>query len=168
MLRKDLLELCQIEGNVSSVKKALVAVSRRLQDCPPADRMKMMGSRPYEMVQNDASAVPHETLTDLLPDHIRQRTSALSNLSSGSNLNSSGVHTLLAEVNRLSVLDPKAPQKEVTFRILCPNDRVGAVIGKGGNIIRALKSETGATISIGPPVDECEDRLITITASEVC
>ncbi|TKY71512.1 KH domain-containing protein [Spatholobus suberectus] len=171
-------EIIEIEGRVSSVKKALAAVSRRLQDCPPVDRTKMMRSKPYEMVQYEAlDALPHETLTaaphgtlTAIPretvDHLLPRGSALSTFSSCSNSYATRVHSLPAEVNRVSSLEPKALQQEVTFRILCSNDRVGGVIGKGGSIVRAFQSETGATISIGPSVDECEDRLITITASE--
>lgn len=152
---------------MSSVKKALVAVAGRLQDCPPADRTKMMGNRPYEVVQHETS-VPHEDVTDLNIDYRQQRSSALSTLSIRSNGNASEFHPLSAEVNRVSALDLKALQQEVTFRIICSNDRVGAVIGKGGCIVRALQNETGATISVGPSVVECEDRLVTITASEVC
>ncbi|KAK7328088.1 hypothetical protein VNO77_22184 [Canavalia gladiata] len=171
-------EIIEIEGKVSSVKKALVAVSRRLQDCHPFDRSKMMGSKPYEMVQHEAlAALPHETFTvapretlTAIPretvDHLLLRSSALSTLPSSSNSYSTRVHSLPEEVNRVSSLEPKALQQEVTFRILCSNDRVGGVIGKGGSIVRALQSETGATISIGPSVAECEDRVITITASE--
>lgn len=168
---------------MSSVKKALVAVSHRLQ--PPADRAKMTGSKPYEVVHHEAltavpretlaavpretlTGVPRETLTDLHVDHLLHRSSALSTLSSSSNSYTTGVGSLSAEVNRVSSLESKALQQEVTFRILCSNDRVGGIIGKGGGIVRALQSETGATISIGPAVAECEDRLITITASEVC
>lgn len=173
---------------MSSVKKALVAVSQRLQDCHPVDRTKMMGSKPYEIVQYEAldalpratstaaprvtlTAAPRGTLTAVqheTVDHLLLRSSALSTLSSSSNSYATRVHSLSAEVNRVSSLEPKALQQEVTFRILCSNDRVGGVIGKGGNIVRALQSETGATISIGPAVAECEDRLITIAASEVC
>lgn len=165
---------------MSSIKKALVAVSRRLQDCPPpADRTKVTGSKPYEVVQHETLvAVPHETLTavrresltDLHVDRLlpRSSSSALSTLPSSSKSYATGVHSLSVEVNRVSSLDPKPLQQEVTFRILCSNDRVGGIIGKGGSIVRALQSETGATISIGPAVAECEDRLISITASEVC
>ncbi|KAL1364948.1 hypothetical protein AAHE18_03G253200 [Arachis hypogaea] len=155
-------EIVEVEGCASSVKKALLAVSRRLQDSPSVDKtMKTMGSRPYEVVQHGASGVLHETSTDL-----RQRTSALLNLSGGSNFNSNGVHTWHPEINRAPVLDPKATQQEVMFRILCSDDRVGAVIGKGGSIVRALQSDTGANINIFPPFPDCEDRLITITAME--
>lgn len=171
---------------MSSVKKALVAVSRRLQDCPPPDRTKMMGSKPYEVVQNETlaaaphhetlaavrretfTAVPRENLTDLHGDHLLKRSSMLSTFSGSSNSYATGIHSLSAEDNIVSSLEPKALQLEVSFRILCSNDRVGGVIGKGGTIVKALQNETGATISIGPLVAECEDRIITITASEVC
>lgn len=112
-----------------------------------------MGSRPYEVVRHETSAVPPEGLT-MSP--IR------------SNGNASEVRPLSAEANRVSAQDLKALQQEITFRILCSNDRVGAVIGKGGRIVSALENETGATISFGPSVVECEDRLVTITALEVC
>ncbi|XP_061358348.1 KH domain-containing protein HEN4-like [Gastrolobium bilobum] len=159
-------EIIEIEGNVSSVKKALVAVSRRLQDCPPADRTKMIGSRPYEVIQHETFAVPYESLTNLHIDNRLQRNSVLSTSSSRSNGNASGVHTLSAEVNRVSTLDPKALKQEVTFRILCSNDRVGCVIGKGGCMVKALQNETGAAISFGPSLVECDDRLVTVSASE--
>ncbi|XLS73728.1 hypothetical protein HN51_030593 [Arachis hypogaea] len=185
-------EVIEIEGNVSSVKKALLAVSRRLQDFPPPDRTKMMGSKPYEVVQDETlvsvphhetlaavqresfTAVPHETFTtapretlnDLHVDHLLQRSSLLSSFSSSSNSYATGIHSLSVEDNIGSSLEPKAVQLEVCFRILCSNDRVGGVIGKGGAIVKALQNETGATISIGPLVGECEDRVITVTASE--
>uniref|UniRef100_A0A0R0G6M7 K Homology domain-containing protein n=1 Tax=Glycine max TaxID=3847 RepID=A0A0R0G6M7_SOYBN len=155
-------------------------------DCHPVDRTKMMGSKPYEIVQYEAldalpratstaaprvtlTAAPRGTLTAVqheTVDHLLLRSSALSTLSSSSNSYATRIHSLPTEVNRVSSLEPKALKQEVTFRILCSNDRVGGVIGKGGNIVRALQSETGATISIGPAVAECEDRLITIAASE--
>ncbi|KOM31257.1 hypothetical protein LR48_Vigan01g081200 [Vigna angularis] len=154
------------EGQLTSVKKALVAVSRQLQDCPPPDRTKVMGSRHNEGIQSEPFSIPLKSLTNLHIDHHLQRSSALSYLTNRSNGNASGAHKLSAEVNRLSALDPKVLQHEVTFRILCSSDRVGAIIGKGGNIVRALQNESGAIISVAPSVVECEDRLITITASE--
>ncbi|KAG5038289.1 hypothetical protein AAZX31_07G168000 [Glycine max] len=159
-------EIVEVEGQLTSVKKALVAVSGCLQDCPPPDRTKMTGSRHYEVVRSETCSVPLESLTNLHIDRRLQRSSTLSTLSNRSNGNASGAPKLSAEVNRVSALDPKALQQEVTFRIICSNDRVGAVIGKGGSIVRALQNESGAIISFGPSLVECEDRLVTITASE--
>ena len=71
------------------------------------------------------------------------------------------------ESDRVVTPDTNIPQQQVVFRILCTTDRIGGVIGKGGNIVRALQNETGAAISVGPTVSECDERLITVTASEV-
>ncbi|PQM33531.1 KH domain-containing protein [Prunus yedoensis var. nudiflora] len=152
-------EMVEIEGDILSVKKALVAVSGRLQDCPPVDKTRMTGNRPLE-------AVPYETLPDLRLDHLSQRNSMLTSLPSSSMSYVSGVRPSSIEAERIPTLETKMVQQEVTFKILCANDRVGGVIGKGGAIVRALQNETGAAISIGPSVAECDERLITVAASE--
>ncbi|XP_058760533.1 KH domain-containing protein HEN4-like [Vicia villosa] len=179
-------EVIEIEGSVSSIKKALVAVSHRLQAGHHADRTTMTGQNSHKALigvpretlnsaprdtfigapRETLVAAPRETLTDLHVDHLLQRGSTLSTLRNCSNSHATGVQSLSAEVNRVSSLEPKAHQQEINFKIICSNDRIGGIIGKGGNIIRALQSETGATISVGPSVAECEDRLITIIASE--
>ncbi|CAL9021438.1 unnamed protein product [Prunus brigantina] len=152
-------EMVEIEGDIFSVKKALIAVSGRLQDCPLVDKTRMTGSRPLE-------AVPYETLPDLHLDHLSQRNSMLTSLPSSSMSYASGVRPSSIEAERIPTLETKMVQQEVTFKILCANDRVGGVIGKGGAIVRALQNETGAAISIGPSVAECDERLITVAASE--
>ncbi|MCD7454761.1 hypothetical protein HAX54_025998 [Datura stramonium] len=50
--------------------------------------------------------------------------------------------------------------------ILCTKDKVGAIIGKGGTIVRALQNDSGASIVVGPNVAECNERMITIFAFE--
>lgn len=151
-----------------AVKKALVAVSRCLQDSAPVDKTRMVGSRPLE-------AVSRETLPDLHVEQLSQKNSLLPTfpsssipMPSSSISYISGVRPLSLESERVSTLDAKNQQQEVVFKILCPNDRVGGVIGKGGAIVRALQNETGAIISVGATSAESEERLITITASEVC
>ncbi|PRQ24476.1 putative K domain-containing protein [Rosa chinensis] len=144
----------QIEGDILAVKKALVAVSGHLQDCPPVDKTRMTGSRPIE-------TVPRETLPDIRVDHLSQRNSVISNLPSSAMSYASGVCLPSIEAERISTLDTRTLQQEVTFKILCANDRVGGVIGKGGAIVKALQNETGATISVGGSVAECDERLIT-------
>ncbi|CAN6543869.1 unnamed protein product [Malus baccata var. baccata] len=148
-------EMIEIEGDILAVKKALVAVSGRLQDCPPIDKTRMTGSRP--------EAVPRETLPDLRLDQLSQRNSML-NLPISSMSYATGVRPSSIEAERMPTLETK--QQEVSFRILCANDRIGGVIGRGGSIVRALQNETGASISIAAYVAECDERLITVSASE--
>ncbi|KAM1794078.1 hypothetical protein ACFX11_034596 [Malus domestica] len=148
-------EMIEIEGDILAVKKALVAVSGCLQDCPPIDKTRMTGSRP--------EAVPRETLPDLRLDQLSQRNSML-NLPISSMSYATGVRPSSIEAERIPTLETK--QQEVSFRILCANDRIGGVIGRGGSIVRALQNETGASISIAASVAECDERLITVSASE--
>ncbi|KAK7252275.1 hypothetical protein RIF29_36108 [Crotalaria pallida] len=159
-------EIISIEGNLSSVKKAIVVVSRQLHKCPPADRTTVMVNRPYEVAEHANFAVPDDTSTELLVDHPLQWSSGFSTSSRSSNCNASQIYSLPAEVNRASASEPKSLQREVTFRLICSSDKVGSVIGKGGSIIRAIQSETGATISVGPIIAKCDDQLVTVTAFE--
>lgn len=153
--------MLQIEGDVLAVKKALVAVSRRLQDCSPVDKTRMVGSKPLE-------AVNRETLPDLRVDYLSQRNSGLNTMPSSSISYASGIHPVLVEVDKVPALETKNLYHDVIFKILCSNDKVGGVIGKGGSIVRNLQNDTNASISVGASIAECDERLITVTASEVC
>ncbi|GLT26109.1 hypothetical protein SLA2020_011960 [Shorea laevis] len=210
-------EMIEIEGDVLSVKKALVAVSRCLQDCPPANKTRITESRTtetvsqetlhrhievipletlqrrievnpletlcrpiealpletlhrpihsltHETLQRKTEVVPHETLSDVLIDHLSQRSSLAPSFSSNSI--SPRVHPLSLESERPPSLDTKRLQQEVTFKILCSSEKVGGVIGRGGAIIKSLQSETGASIAIGALIADCDERLVTVTASE--
>ncbi len=57
-------------------------------------------------------------------------------------------------------------QDETIFRILCPGSTTGSVIRKGGNIIKALRQETGTRIKIVDAVPGVDDRVIIISAPE--
>ena len=74
--------------------------------------------------------------------------------------------SLLIEADKLPATNTKL--QEVVFKILCSNARVGGVIGRGGSIVKALEEESGASINFGPSVANCDERLITISAKEVC
>jgi transcription antitermination factor NusA-like protein len=152
-------EMIEIEGDVLAVKKALVAVSRRLQDCSPVDKTRMVGSKPLE-------AVNRETLPDLRVDYLSQRNSGLPTMPSSSISYASGIHPVLVEVDKVPALETKNLYHDVIFKILCSNDKVGGVIGKGGSIVRNLQNDTNASISVGASIAECDERLITVTASE--
>ncbi|XP_060965942.1 KH domain-containing protein HEN4 isoform X1 [Cannabis sativa] len=161
-------EMIEIEGSVLAVKKGLVAVSRRVQDCPSVDKSKaVVGSRQLETL------VPQEALPDLRMEHLSHRnlmmpTYTISSLSlpTSSIGYVSGVRPLALESERIPAIEEKVQQQEVSFRILCENARIGSVIGKGGSVIRALQNDAGANVSVGVSVADCDERLITISASE--
>ncbi|XP_065870428.1 KH domain-containing protein HEN4 [Euphorbia lathyris] len=152
-------EMVEIEGTVLAVKKALVVVSRCLQDCQPVDKARMYGSRPPE-------AISKERLPEMYVGALPHHNSAVSLMPTSSFGYPSGPHSLSIESDRVPSLDTKSLQQEVGFRILCTNERIGGVIGQGGTVIKALQNETGASVTIGAAVDDCDERLITVTASE--
>ncbi|XP_052205228.1 KH domain-containing protein HEN4 [Diospyros lotus] len=152
-------KIVEIEGNILSAKKALVTVSRCLQDCPQVDRTKMSGSGPLQIP-------PQDTLPNPQVNVPSERNTVLQPFAAGFVTYASGGHPFSLEPERIPPLNSRLQQQEVVFRLLCSNDRVGGVIGKGGTIVKAFQNETGASISIGASVAECDERLITITAME--
>ncbi|XP_022763643.1 KH domain-containing protein HEN4 isoform X7 [Durio zibethinus] len=110
--------------------------------------------------------IVEEALSDLHVDHLSQRSSLVPSIPGSSISYATRAHPLSLESEKAPPLDTKTMQQEVVFKILCPSGRVGGVIGKGGAIIKALQSDTGATITIGATITDCDERLITVTASE--
>ncbi|KAM0933043.1 putative K domain-containing protein [Dioscorea sansibarensis] len=51
---------------------------------------------------------------------------------------------------------------DTIYRILCPAKRIGSVLGKGGDIINALREETHAKIRVADAIPGFEDRVIII------
>ena len=61
------------------------------------------------------------------------------------------------------------PEEDVVFRLLCPADKIGSLIGKGGSIIRVIQNESGASIKIGDALaHDSDERVVVISAREVC
>lgn len=139
------------------MKMALVAVSRCIQEHEFGGRNGVMESRFLD------------THLEFLPSHrvtCRER-SSLHSSTSKSFINH-GFSDRISPTESLRLQTQEVlRQEEVSFRILCSNDRVGSVLGKGGSIIKSIQNETGAVISIGDLVDACDERLITVKAKEV-
>lgn len=57
-------------------------------------------------------------------------------------------------------------EEDVVFRLLCHFDKVGSLIGKGGSVIRALQSETGASIKVVDAAVDSDERIVVISARE--
>ncbi|XP_030834054.1 heterogeneous nuclear ribonucleoprotein K-like [Strongylocentrotus purpuratus] len=59
-----------------------------------------------------------------------------------------------------------AGEATTTLQVTIPNDLVGAVIGRGGERIRNIRSRSQAEIEIANPLPEAEDRVITIRGTQ--
>lgn len=61
---------------------------------------------------------------------------------------------------------PKSSAKGNILRILCPDSKIGGVIGNGGSIISQIRQETGVKIQVEEPVPGCDDRVVTIISPD--
>ncbi|KAH9315612.1 hypothetical protein KI387_024239, partial [Taxus chinensis] len=61
---------------------------------------------------------------------------------------------------------PSSSGEELVFRVLCPNKKIGGIIGKGGTIIKKLREEIGVKIKVTDSVPGSDDRIIIISSNE--
>ncbi|CAH8363314.1 unnamed protein product [Eruca vesicaria subsp. sativa] len=137
--------------------------------------------RSYEMLQRDAMVgMPFESFPrdgfrrtiETIPQETLHRPSGdfLAHRSSTQETHPHSI-TTSALMSKAAVLKPHqsevgAENQDVVFKILCSIENAGGVIGTGGKIIKTLHIESGALISVGNTVADCEERLITATAPE--
>ncbi|XP_021776249.1 KH domain-containing protein HEN4-like [Chenopodium quinoa] len=147
-------EVVEIEGDVMAVKKALVGICGQLQECSQADKLSIKEGKPLE-------STSHSALQDFRADHSLHQMP----LSVATTPYNPAMRSAL-ESARFPASESKFQKKEVVFKILCLNDRVGGVIGRGGSIIHALQEESGASIDVGLSVANCNERLVTVYSME--
>ncbi|KAB5547520.1 hypothetical protein DKX38_010926 [Salix brachista] len=136
-LKED--QLIQITGSSTvAVKNAVIDVTSYLQDCP---QYKKDGVDLSLRAVRRRSGSSGEPPCSLLPTH-------------SENITIDGSHKKPNE------------QLQVQFRMICSHGAAGSIIGKGGSIVRALQNETGASITLAPPISNSADRLVTVSASE--
>ncbi|KAG7969701.1 hypothetical protein I3843_07G044800 [Carya illinoinensis] len=155
------LQLPQITGSISAMKKALIEVSTSLQDYLPIDKAPTPLTRSLGGSSYGSSPDPH---AELLP-HLSSPLPPLPGNSGNMALNGNISLPRHADVV-VSGQDGKGTEQEVVFRMLCSNHAAGCVIGKRGFIVRALQNEAGASISFAAPLTEYGERVVTISAFE--
>lgn len=57
--------------------------------------------------------------------------------------------------------------EELVVRVLCPFDKIGRVIGKGGSTIKSIRQASGARVEVDDTKDDRDECIITITSTEV-
>ncbi|CAO2148770.1 unnamed protein product [Urochloa humidicola] len=142
--------LLPISGSFSQLRKGLLAVSSCLQDNPRPDKSNIPMSRPFRPPVS-RTGCPHgmdpqsqrNYLPPPMPDyHTRNYPS---------NAGAPGPRFFF--------------EQEMVFMMIILNDMVG-IIGKGGSTIRALQSETGASIKILESIADSDERIVAISALE--
>lgn len=57
--------------------------------------------------------------------------------------------------------------EELIVRLLCPFDKIGRVIGKGGSSIKGVRQTSGARVEVDDTKNGRDECIITVTATEV-
>ncbi|KAH7446949.1 hypothetical protein KP509_01G083700 [Ceratopteris richardii] len=139
-------ELVQLSGIPAVVKEALYSVSTKLFENPLREKEKMHHS---------------------------------SGISQGASYLSGGMNSVppdsmygmghYGRPNSFPVRSSRSDgpmEEELMVCVLCPNDKIGSVIGRGGAIIRRLRQESGAKIRVCDQVGDSEERVIQVSAME--
>lgn len=70
---------------------------------------------------------------------------------------------------RRSFIGQREPQDlaavHTVYRYLCPKRKAGHVIGRGGEIMKHIRADTGARVMIEEAMQGCEERIVTISSS---
>lgn len=137
--------------------KALYTISCCLQDCPPLRKTQTPMSSAGEMIPYGASPDTHaESSPQILPH------------SKGYSIKSRKGYSVSVNANTVATQDMKDKLHEVVFRLLCSDKAAGGVIGKKGTVVKSLEDKTGALITFSALMTNCDERVITISATEVC
>ncbi|XP_035545540.1 KH domain-containing protein At4g18375-like isoform X1 [Juglans regia] len=60
----------------------------------------------------------------------------------------------------------QSQSEELIIRVLCPFDKIGRVIGKGGGTIKSIRQACGARIEVDDTKYDCDECVIMITSTE--
>lgn len=136
-------ELIEISGTFSAARKALLSISGCLQDNPVAGASSPTIPNSSGVALHGNGMRPH--MNPFPPQGYAPGHQSVDN---GMN-------------NRMYFED------EVVFKLLCQVDKVGNLIGKGGTIVRALQTETGASIKIAEAAaSDSDEKVVVISARE--
>ncbi|XP_061352985.1 KH domain-containing protein HEN4-like isoform X2 [Gastrolobium bilobum] len=149
-------ELVQITGGVEVVRKALQSVCQQLLENPPRDHESLSAN--FTGLSSHSSGQ--------FPPHNRAFAAQGAPFATGSH-DISLFHSappLIPKFHEGAIHGRMRPLQEMlTFRLLCPAERVGNLIGKGGAIIKAVQQETASEIKVIDGVPDSEDCIIVIS-----
>ncbi|CAM0880577.1 unnamed protein product [Alopecurus aequalis] len=173
-LLKD--ELCQITGDIESVRKGLNAVAQVLFTHPPRESDVVpvahpTGSSSHAFNRSDGlppGMQPNFHLPFQGPSHAR---GPFDTIDQRPNIapfptfpdQRSNIPPFPAFPDALMHGHASVPPEPLTFRLLCSSDKVGSIIGKGGSNIKTIQNDTGCEIKIVETVPKSEDHVILIS-----
>lgn len=152
------------------MKKALEIISSRLKESLHRERGSFRG----RIHSPEGHFVPDEDfISNSQPQSAFGRGELVSRTSIGPARLRSSVYgperNYVFESNADAMIDqpPSFSSDDIVFRILCPNDKVEAIIGLPNGISEMLRTEVGVDVRVTDSVEGSDERIIVITSDEV-
>ncbi|KAL9436985.1 hypothetical protein AB3S75_022931 [Citrus x aurantiifolia] len=159
-------EIVQVVGDINNVKNAVAIISSRLRESQHRDRSHFHGRlhSPDRFFPDD-DYVPHMNNTARRPSMDGARFSGSNYRSNNYGPRPSGYSI---EAGAAPMSDSVQPfyGEDLVFRMLCPIDKVGRVIGESEGIVELLQNEIGVDLKVADPVDGSDEQIITISSEE--
>ncbi|KAJ7550304.1 hypothetical protein O6H91_07G094100 [Diphasiastrum complanatum] len=169
-------ELVQISGDWKVVRKALHAVGSKLYENPPKDRPNrgtLAANRSSGGLFSAGTFFPEGN--SLVSSGITGSFGLAPQLSSFGSVTTGTAGNWPYGSSEFNVVpglsgsyesQKDVPEEEFVIRILCPDDKIGSIIGRGGNLIRQMREGTRAKIKIEDAVPDSDERVISISSFE--
>ncbi|XP_021721203.1 KH domain-containing protein HEN4-like [Chenopodium quinoa] len=153
-------EVVQITGLADAVKKALRTASDQILENASHDN----GSSPSDSFK--PTSQPHSNHVPRPESHSHRSLPSHGALGGGFRDGAdfhSGGPQLFPKFHENFMPGRMDAPEIVTFRLLCPGERVGGVIGKGGAVIKTLQHEIGCEIKVLEGASDAEERMILVS-----
>lgn len=171
----------QITGDARAVKKALFAVSTIIYKCPSKENIPLETSiqelPPAIILPSELPVYPASNLYPVSDAAIPSGHPSLAILGATRHGSHAPEFTLPADAHgRLPIYQSMVPaiptyntpkcSGELVLRVVCPGDKIGLVIGKGGVTIKSIRKESGARVDVDDAKNDREESIITIESTE--
>ncbi|KAL0011722.1 hypothetical protein SO802_006830 [Lithocarpus litseifolius] len=171
----DFDNFLMIAGEPEAVKKALFAVSAIMYKFTPREEIPLettvQEAPPSIIIPSDVPIYPSG---GLFPSADAITARSVPPIIAASNVQDLPVYPETG--NTWPLYSPTLPMmsgfssasrsEELIVRVLCPFDKIGRVIGKGGGTIKSIRQASGARIEVDDTKEDRDECIITITATE--
>ncbi|XP_078432459.1 RNA-binding KH domain-containing protein [Wolffia australiana] len=168
-----------ISGDEEAVRRALLAVSAIMYKFPPKEEISLETTLPH--LSNNV-IIPSD-IPIFQGGNIFPTTDAIVPPPPRSSFSLMGGPTHMPEFHYSDsaggtwpgYLPPSIPVlpsfgggrfEEFFIRIVCPSDKIGRVIGKGGNTIKSVRQATGARVDVDDLKNSSDQRVVTVASNE--
>ncbi|PKA64017.1 KH domain-containing protein [Apostasia shenzhenica] len=168
----------QITGDAEAVKKALLAVSAIMYKYPPKEEISLDTTvaeiPPSIIIPSDVPIYPAGSFYPSADAVIAPPRSAPPVVSATPPVSDFHGYTETtgtwpvypSAISVLSGYNGPSHSEEFVVRVLCPSDKIGRVIGKGGSTIKNMRQTSGARVDVDDTKKKTEDCIITVTSTE--